>query len=84
MKKNAGIERKIISIARGCSRETVHINAGTRSDGPRKREKKSEVPVCFPALILQWSKDIVKTSDIRKLISKDSVVEIRKVLGTYI
>ena len=70
METNAGIERETISFARGCNRETVHINAGTRSDGLGKRIKKSEVCVCFPPLILQRNKDIVKTSDIRKLISK--------------
>ena len=35
-----------------------------------KGDKKSEVSICFPPLILQRDKSIVKTADIRRLISK--------------
>ena len=33
-----------------------------------KGKQKSEIPICFPPLILQRNKDIVKTADIRRLI----------------
>ena len=33
-----------------------------------KGKQKSEIPICFPPLILQRNKDIMKTADIRRLI----------------
>ena len=60
---------KTVHIARWCCRKAICFYFCSRSFFVCKRETKSEISICFPPLILQRDKNIVKTADIRRLIS---------------